>query len=218
MLVLIRSHARRALRTRFPRPSTLPFPTGLFSSPYSTLCVESTRLWYAYGFEISLTLTSHRHRQSPSSVHLRLPPVIQGRLASTFPRCRTTMTISTDAAHNDIEGHSPSSTPAGLGSTTPPSDFNPEGCFPSPFAAPTPVRAGNPSALVELKSDKIPAVVAVRELEMPRTPSPTPSEAQVLAEKPRMCGNWRRFVDMQRYKNNPRAICTCIIIFHVMLF
>ena len=48
--------------------------------------------------------------------------------------------------------------------------------------------------------------VGVQEVRTLRTPSPTPSEAQVLNNKTRMCGDWRRLLNWRRYAN-PRGIC-----------
>ncbi|KAI0833888.1 hypothetical protein BC628DRAFT_1292133, partial [Trametes gibbosa] len=50
-----------------------------------------------------------------------------------------------------------------------------------------------------------------------RTPSPTPEEARVLAEKTRMCGDWRRWIDWRRYMT-PRGLWTIAAIVAVVVF
>lgn len=47
--------------------------------------------------------------------------------------------------------------------------------------------------------DKEPALADVRAVL--RTPSPTPSEVQVLASKTKLLGDWRRFLNWRRYAN-----------------
>ncbi|KAI0327058.1 hypothetical protein GY45DRAFT_1226211, partial [Cubamyces sp. BRFM 1775] len=56
--------------------------------------------------------------------------------------------------------------------------------------------------------------VGVREVRTPRTPSPTPSEARVLNNKTRICGDWRRLLDWKRYATR-RGIWTIAVAFVV---
>lgn len=56
--------------------------------------------------------------------------------------------------------------------------------------------------------DKGPASADVRAVL--RTPSPTPSEVQVLASKTKLLGDWRRFLNWRRYANR-KAMRACLL-------
>ncbi|EIW58051.1 uncharacterized protein TRAVEDRAFT_72909 [Trametes versicolor FP-101664 SS1] len=64
--------------------------------------------------------------------------------------------------------------------------------------------------------DKEPALADVRAVL--RTPSPTPSEVQVLASKTKLLGDWRRFLNWRRYANaRSMMIIAGLIAFHIII-